>query len=282
MGVSVTDQSQTTLLGGPAIADAPAPPAGLIRGLTRVWRPRCEQDHPGDLISRVLLARGISPGPVGDAFLNPTLKSMHDPSLIPDLDRAARRILDAIDREEQIVIFGDYDVDGVTASAIMIHLIRVISPSAKVRSYIPHRLDEGYGLNCEAVRSLAAEGADLIVSVDCGITAIEPAATAREIGIDLIITDHHNPPESMDDLPDAFAVVHPRRPDSTYPFGELCGAGVAYKLAWRIATMHAGSQRVSPACREALIEMLAFAALGSIADIVPLIDENRVIVRHGL
>lgn len=214
--------------------------------------------------------------------MNPSLKALHEPNRIPDLQRAADRIIQAIQNRETIAIFGDYDVDGVTASAILIHTIRAIDPQANLISYIPHRVDEGYGLNCDAIRTLHSQGVSLIVSVDCGITAHEPAKTAREIGLDLIITDHHNPPASIDELPDAYAVVHPRRPDSTYPFGELCGAGVAYKLAWHLCTLHCGSQRVSPALRTVLVEMLGFAALGSIADVVPLLDENRVIVKHGL
>lgn len=264
------------------LAPDPAPSPAQTRGLTRIWRPRLNEPLTGELIDRVLRARAIEPGDDAESFLNPSLRAMHDPSGIPDLDRAARRVLDAVEQGQPIIIYGDYDVDGVTASAILIHLLRTIAPAANVRSYIPHRLDEGYGLNCEAINTLADEGAALIVSVDCGITAIEPARTAKARDVDLIITDHHNPPKSLDDLPDAFAVVHPRRPDSAYPFGELCGAGVAYKLAWRMATLHCGGDRVSPACRDVLIELLAFAALGSIADIVPLVDENRVIVRHGL
>ena len=257
-------------------------PIELDRGITRVWKARSDERLTGELIDRVLLSRGIKPDKDGDAFLHPSLREMHDPSGIPDLDKAATRILGAVSNDEPIVIYGDYDVDGVTASAILIQLIRAIKPDAKVSSYIPHRLDEGYGINAEAIRTLVDQGARVIVSVDCGITAIEPALVAKELGVDLIITDHHNPPESMDDLPDAFAVVHPRRPDSQYPFGELCGAGVAYKLAWRMATMDAGGERVSPEMRTVLVDLLGFAALGSIADIVPLVDENRVIVKHGL
>ena len=256
-----------------------------IRGMTRRWEPRSPAaDAPAGsdaLIDRILIARGLL-AEQADAYLTPSLRAMHDPGLIPDLDRAAERILRAVAAREPVVIYGDYDVDGVTASAILVHTLRAIDPGAPVRTYIPHRLDEGYGINSEAIEQLAGEGARVIVSVDCGITAVEPARVARRLGVDLIITDHHNPPASMADLPEAFAVVHPRRPDSAYPFGELCGAGVAYKLAWRLCTRHAGSERVTPACRDTLIEMLGLAALGSIADVVPLIDENRVIVRHGL
>jgi len=249
-------------------------------GLKMRWKPRAEEIVTLDLFERVLAARGL--GSEAEAFLTPSLRTLHDPTQIPDLERSTDRILRAIEERESIVIFGDYDVDGVTASAILIHTIRAIDPAARVRSYIPHRVEEGYGLNEDAIRKLHAEGATLIVSVDCGITAIQPALIARSLGIDLIITDHHNPPASLDDMPEAFAVVHPRRPDSQYPFGELCGAGVAFKLAWNLCVVHSKSERVLPHLREVLVEMLGFAALGSIADVVPLVDENRVIVKHGL
>jgi single-stranded-DNA-specific exonuclease len=216
------------------------------------------------------------------AFLHPSLLQLHPPSLIPDLDRAADRLLTAAKRREPIVIYGDYDVDGVSASAILYHTLRHIVSDAAVSVYIPHRLDEGYGINTEAVRSIAAAGARVIVSVDCGITAIEPALAALEAGVDLIITDHHNPPRDLASLPRAYAVVHPRRPDSAYPFGELCGAGVAFKLAWRLCTMAHGSDKVDPRSRDVLLEMLALASLGVIADVVPLLGENRVMARFGL
>ena len=251
-----------------------------VQGLTRAWRARINAPVRGDLLERVLQARGLAED--ADSFMNPSLKALHEPRLIPDLERAAERVLNAIKASEKIAIFGDYDVDGVTASAILIHTLRAIEPEIDLVSYIPHRVEEGYGLNNEAISELHAQGVSLVISVDCGITAHEPAQTARELGLDLIITDHHNPPVSIDDLPEAFAVVHPRRPDSRYPFGELCGAGVAYKLAWHLCTLHCGSERVSPALRSVLVEMLGFAALGSIADVVPLVDENRVIVKHGL
>jgi single-stranded-DNA-specific exonuclease len=161
-------------------------------------------------------------------------------------------------------------------------MLRAIRPDADVRTYVPHRLDEGYGLNNEAINSLALAGARVIVSVDCGVTAIAPALAAKAAGVDLIITDHHNTPDDPALWPQAFAVVHPRHPGGRYPFGDLCGAGVAYKLAWRLATMACGSQRVSDSLRTLLVELLAPAALGVIADVVPLHGENRVIARFGL
>ncbi len=252
-----------------------------MRGMTRLWTIR-GGGSGGTLVDRVLAARGVTdPGEIR-AILNPSMGALHDPSLIPDLDLAAERILRAAKDGERVVIYGDYDVDGVTASAILVHTLRMIAPNADVGTYIPHRVEEGYGLNAESIDQLADEGARVVVSVDCGITAIEPARRAKERGIDLIITDHHNPPETIGAMPDAFAVVHPRRPDSGYPFGELCGAGVAFKLAWRLATLDQGSDRVSSAMRGHLVEMLALAALGTIADVVPLVDENRIIARFGL
>ncbi|MEM1164741.1 MAG: single-stranded-DNA-specific exonuclease RecJ [Planctomycetota bacterium] len=233
------------------------------------------------VVARVLLARRR--GDEAESWLTPSLRAgLHDPSHLPDLDRAAARLLDAARSGHPIAIYGDYDVDGVTASAILWHVLRAVVPHALLMTYIPHRLDEGYGVHAGAVRTLAEQGARVIVSVDCGVTAFEPAAAARECGVDLIITDHHNLPPRESGLPDAYAVVHPRLEGSEYPFGELCGAGVAFKLAWRIATMAAGSERVHEPMRETLLDLLALAALGTVADIVPLVDENRVIARFGL
>ena len=172
-------------------------------------------------------------------------------------------------------------MDGITACAILWHVIKALAPQTHVRTYVPHRLDEGYGLNADALRLLRTEGADLVISVDCGITACESAAVAREIGLDLVVTDHHHPSESGE-LPDAVALVHPRLNGSPYPFGDLCGAGVAFKLAWGFATHWCGSRRVPKTIQKVLLDMLPLAALGTIADVVPLVGENRTIVSFGL
>lgn len=276
------------------------------------------REVPGEsLVERVLRSRGVlgADGEAGamERFLSPRLSELHDPSLMPELDRAAERLLEALHGGEGIVIYGDYDADGITAAAILFHMLGHLASrsglalaggagsgvgAANVRTYVPHRLEEGYGLKEEAVAALARDGAKVIVSVDCGIGSHGPARRARECGVDLIITDHHNPPSSMSELPEAFAVVHPRRADSAYPFGELCGAGVAYKLAWRLATMSAEASVVSDTAggrlvaapsgkvdaqtRELLVDLLAYAALGTVADVVPLVGENRVIARYGL
>lgn len=258
------------------------------RGLMKRWLPRGGglRAANGTLVERVMAARGMDSPGAAEAFFDIRLSQLHDPSLMPDLDRAARRILEELGRGGQVVIYGDYDVDGVTATAILMRMMQAIAPGARVWWYIPHRVDEGYGLNPDAIAQVCAQihagGSGVIVSVDCGVTAVAEARIAAEAGIDLIITDHHNAPPSLDALPPAFAVVHPRRPDSAYPFGELSGAGVAYKLAWRLATLSAGRARVSDAMRDLLIELLALAALGTIADVVPLVGENRVIARYGL
>lgn len=273
-----------------------------MRGMLSVWSRRSSGDSASDfritsLVDRVLVARNIR-GEAAKAFLEPCLTHLHDPSLMPGLEHSATRLLAALRAREAIAIYGDYDVDGVCAASILFHTLRTIRPDADVRTYVPHRLEEGYGLNAEALTSLARAGAKVIVSVDCGVTAVGPAKALRDAApdVDLIITDHHNMPAPGEPLPDAFAVVHPRLPRGAapgtpmppadtpidYPFGELCGAGVAYKLAWRLATMSSGSNRADDSMRKLLIELLAFAAMGVVADIVPMLGENRVIARAGL
>lgn len=275
--------------GGPSCED---------RGLTSLWRQdsetpganvsECLRGIPGlePLTVRVLCARGYRTDAQASAFLRPSLGAMHDPGLLPNMQAAADRILRALKRGERLVIYGDYDVDGITATAILYHAIKSISQDANLGTYVPHRLDEGYGLNIDALDALAAEGAEVIVSVDCGITAIEEAEHARKLGLDLIITDHHQPrlpgADGIVPLPDAYTIVHPALPGSAYPFEALCGAGVAYKLAWRLLTLHEAKRQLSPARRGVLLELLSLAALGTVADVVPLVDENRAIVRHGL
>lgn len=258
--------------------------AERTRGWKMVWTPRGGPDvGGGDLLERVLAVRGVADA---GTFLEPSLRHLHEPGLLPGVDRACERLLAAARAGEPIVVYGDYDVDGMTATAILSRMLRALEPGADVTTYVPHRLEEGYGLNSAAMASFAGRGVRVVVSVDCGITAVEPARAAREAGLDLIITDHHNPPAGGGSVPEAFAIVHPRvgeaGGESAYPFGELCGAGVAYKIAWRLATMHEGSERVAGPIRVLLLDLLALAALGTVADVVPLVDENRVITRFGL
>jgi single-stranded-DNA-specific exonuclease len=149
----------------------------------------------------------------------------------------------------------------------------------EVTYYVPHRIDEGYGLNCDAVRSLAADGAQLIVTVDCGIASVKEAGVAAELGVELIITDHHEP---QSQLPNASIIVHPRLPGGNSPFGGLSGSGVAMKLAWALCQQASGAKRVAPRMKDFLLQAVGLASLGTVADVVPLVDENRVLVRHGL
>jgi single-stranded-DNA-specific exonuclease len=174
-------------------------------------------------------------------------------------------------------VYGDYDVDGTTGVAILLHILRAVGGDPEF--YVPNRMEEGYGLNPEAVRGLAAAGVSLIVSVDCGIGAVAEAEEARRLGVELIVTDHH---EVGPVLPPADVVVHPRLPGGGYPFGGLSGAGVALKLAWAVAQRASGGERVAPRFRELLLDLIGYAALGAVADVVPLRGENRGLVRHGL
>ncbi len=240
--------------------------------------------HP--LLGQVLCRRGLTDPQEADRFFKPRLNDLYDPALLPGCDRAARRMIRALNEDEPIVIYGDYDVDGITASAILYHTLKTLKPAASPRLYVPHRIEEGYGLNSAAIEKLAAEGAKVIVTVDCGITALEAARIARERGVDLIITDHH---EFGSELPAAHALVHPRIGHAAngeqgvdYPFGHLCGAGVAYKLAWQLCRVWCGSERVSKNCSELLVNLLPLAALGTVADVSSLTGENRTLVQHGL
>ena len=238
------------------------------------------------LFAQVLLNRGMTDLNACNEFLRPTPKSLVDPALIPNLKVAAERIARAIRDKERIVVYGDYDVDGITATSILWHAIRLLG--GEVDYYIPHRIDEGYGLNAEALAQLCDAGAKLIVTVDCGITAVEQANVACDRGVDLIITDHHEwHVEEVDGerrpiLPPCLTIVHPRLPGSTYPNPHLCGAGVAFKLAWGIGLAVAGADKVDAPFRAFLVEATALAALGTIADVVPLVGENRLLAHWGL
>jgi len=229
------------------------------------------------LVAQVLVNRGASDPADAEAMLNPKLTDLHDPSLLSGCEAAAKRLARAVADGEKIVIYGDYDVDGMTASAILHACLRMLGASAHF--YVPHRLDEGYGVNVEAVRRIVADGAKLIVTVDCGIGAVEPLAEAVAAGVDVIVTDHHTPPEHV---PAVTAVVHPNLPDGQYPNANLAGAGVAFKLAWQLAREVCGNDRVDEPMRQFLLDATCLAALGTIADVVPLVGENRVLATYGL
>ena len=229
------------------------------------------------IVAQLLLGRGVYEPEAARIFLDAKLTGLRDPELLPGVSDAADRIYAALQSRRKIVVYGDYDADGMTATAILLSCLKLLGADATY--YVPNRLEEGYGLNCEALRTLAGRGASLVVSVDCGIASIEEAALAKELGLELIVTDHH---EFARELPSAAAIVHPRLPGTSYPFGGLCGAGVALKLAWAICQRASQAKRVSEPLRNFLVSAVGLAAIGTVADVVPLLDENRIIVRHGL
>jgi len=230
------------------------------------------------LVAQILAQRGYTTAESARAFLKPELSQLHEPQALPGIVEAADRLVAAARSGEPIVIYGDYDVDGVTGSAILWQALRLAD--ANVRIYVPHRLEEGYGLNLEAVEKLAAEGAKVLVTVDCGITGAAETARGRELGLHVIITDHHEP--DPEHLPPAHVLVDPKLPGSPYPFRELSGAGVALKLAWAIGQKLSARERVSEPFREFLVAATGLAALGTIADVVPLVGENHVLASFGL
>ncbi len=238
------------------------------------------------LIAQVLHNRGLDDLEAIRKFLRPKLTDLHAPELLSDVDVAAERLCRAARSRERTCIYGDYDVDGMTGLAILYSCLA--ARGADVDYYVPHRLKEGYGVNTRAIDQIAAGGAKLLITVDCGISAIEPLRRARELGMDVVVTDHHDPGPT---LPDALAVVHPAIPAggpsrrgtaATYPNPDLSGAGVAFKLAWQFSRAMCGGKQVDEPTREFLLEATSLAALGTIADVVPLLGENRVLAVYGL
>ena len=239
--------------------------------------------HVSPVVAQLLLNRGVADAVAARRFLDAPLSGLHQPDTLPHVPAAADRIFRAIRENRKICIYGDYDVDGVTGTSILVLLLSKLG--AAVEFHIPLRLSEGYGLNSERLRELAATGVSVVISVDCGIASLEEAAEAKRLGLELIVTDHHEMRTAADGsplLPDAAVLVHPRLPGGSYPFGGISGAGVAFKLAWAIAQRVSGGDRVNPELREFLLDAVGLAALGLVADVVPLQDENRILVRHGL
>ncbi len=241
-----------------------------------------QQARISEVVAQLLWQRGIRDAEAARRFLEARLTDLLPPHRLPGITAAAERILHAVRQRQRICIYGDYDVDGITATAILLRILRFIG--ADVIYHTPLRLSEGYGLNAERIRELKRDNVAVIVTVDCGIASISEALVAKEVGIELIVTDHHEMKASTAGplLPDAAVVVHPRLPGGDYPYPDLCGAGIAWKLAWELARRVCGTERVTPEWRELLLDALSLAALGSISDVVRLRDENRIFVRHGL
>ena len=224
-----------------------------------------------DLVANILVGRNIAENDEKiKIFLNPTRNDFYDPFLLPDMEKAVDRIIEAANNKEKVIIYGDYDVDGITSICVLKQFLKSIGIDAA--HTIPNRLDEGYGLNKEAVKRIADEKYKLMITVDCGISGIEEIDYANSLGIETIVTDHHEP---LDNLPNAIAVIDPKIKTSKYPFNQLAGVGVVFKLIQAIG------KKLNIAEKEYL-KYLDLVAVGTISDIVPLVDENRVIAKLGL
>lgn len=250
-----------------------------MQGWTKVWIAPSGASS-GTLVERIASARGIAPSELAK-FLEPTWSDLRPLEELPGAREVGQRLAQAVREKKHIAIFGDYDADGMCASAILVHLIRAARPESPPTVYIPQRATDPYGLSMKALTDLASRGVQVVVTVDCGITAIDEAAQARRLGIELLITDHH-PMRGDGVLPDAAVIAHPSLSSTNSP---LCGSAVAWKVGWAFACAWCQSEKVSPVFRTLLAETLALAAIATIADVVPLggdaARENRTIVRLG-
>ena len=222
------------------------------------------------LLAQILVNRGIIEEKEIRTFLEPTRNDFYDPFLLPDMEKAVDRIIEAINNQEKVMIFGDYDVDGITSVTVLKKFLK--ERGLETGYYIPNRLEEGYGLNKEAVEKIIEQGYTLIITVDCGISGIEEIEECNKLGVQTIVTDHH---EQGENIPNAYAVVDAKRKDNKYPFRELAGVGIVFKLIQAIST------KLNLEEKEYL-KYLDIVAVGTISDIVPLINENRVIAKLGL
>lgn len=233
-----------------------------------------EKFNLSNLVAKILSNRNILGREMQEddikKFLNPTRDDFYDPFLLPDMEQAVERIEQAIKNNEKILIYGDYDADGITSTTILIKFFKEIG--VEVDKYIPNRLEEGYGINNKALEEIKNRGIDLIITVDTGITANDQVKYANELGLDVIITDHHEP---SDEIPKAVAVIDAKRKNNQYPFNQLAGCGIAFKLTQAISI----KRKLDPS---KYLKNLDIVSIGTISDLVPLVDENRVIVKLGL
>lgn len=249
----------------------------------KIWREKVKSDdfeekskyiqekyNLNRLVANCLAGKGLESDKDIETFLNPKRTSFLDPFDMPDMKKAVKRIIKAIETKERIIVYGDYDVDGITSSTILKRFFHDIGTDIDI--YIPNRLSEGYGLNEDAIRKIANDGYNLIITVDCGITGNKEVALASELGIDTIVTDHHEP---GDEIPNAVAVVDCKRKDNTYSFRDLAGCGVAFKLTQALSQKLDLDENMS-------LKYLDLACIGTISDIVPLVGENRTIAKLGL
>jgi single-stranded-DNA-specific exonuclease len=229
------------------------------------------------ILAQILALRGISRADQINQFLDLKLNGLRPPEDLPGVPQASAIIYAAVRGRKKIFVYGDYDCDGMTATAILFLCLQKLG--ADVHYFVPSRLDDGYGLSVETLARLIDRGADLIVSVDCGVASVKEVEFVKQAGRQIVITDHHH---FGDALPAADAMVHPAHPEYQYPFVGLCGAGVAFKLAWDLCQKHHGSPKLPADLRDFLFSAIALAAIGTVADVVPLLDENRILVHNGL
>jgi single-stranded-DNA-specific exonuclease len=230
-------------------------------------------------LASLLIARGWAEPALARNHLDPKLSALHDPALLPGMKRATARIRQAIESGETILVHGDYDVDGVTGTALLMRLFELLR--AKALWHIPNRFTDGYSFGQHSIERAKAVGARLVISVDNGTSAGETIAALGREGIEVIVTDHHEPPADGA-LPDAVAIINPKLANSSYPFRELCGGAVAFKLAWGLAQEMSGAQRVRADLRDFLVDAMSYVAIATVCDVVPLVDENRILARYGL
>lgn len=229
-----------------------------------------EKYQISELLATILVGRNIVEDSKIKVFLEPTRKDFYDPFLLPDMEKAVERLIKAIDNNEKLIIYGDYDVDGITSISVLKKFLE--DRGLKVGTHIPNRLDEGYGLNKDAINTIYEDGYRLMITVDCGISGIEEVEYANSLGIETIITDHHEP---LDNLPNALAVIDPKIKNSKYPFNQLAGVGVVFKVIQAIGIKLNLDEKE-------YLKFLDLVCIGTISDIVPLVDENRVIAKLGL
>ena len=222
--------------------------------------------------AQILINRGIKDIPAAKSFLYTSISALSDPFLLPDIETSVKRILKAVEHKEKITIYGDYDADGITSTTLLYRFLKDFGTD--IDSYIPNRMDEGYGLNTTIIKDLCKNGTKLIITVDCGTNSIEEVNAAISMGTDVIITDHHTVEIP---LPQKYPVINPKRADSQYPFFELAGVGVAFQLCRALAKHFLGN-----ISSEGILKYADLAAIGTIADVVPLLGDNRIIVKLGI
>ncbi|MCA9000942.1 MAG: single-stranded-DNA-specific exonuclease RecJ [Planctomycetes bacterium] len=230
------------------------------------------------LVASLLANRGHRAGQATASHLEPNLQDLADPMALPDMELACERLERAIRDGEMILVHGDYDVDGVTGTTLLVRLFQHLG--ARVSWHIPSRFDDGYSFGEHSLRKAEEVGARVVISVDNGTSSVETIGALKAMGIDTIVTDHHEPPKG--DLPAAVAIVNPKLETSTYPFRELCGAAVAFKLAWGLCQRISGSERVRDDLRQFLVDSMGLVAIATVCDVVPLENENRILCQYGL